>query len=248
MRILAVAVAVLAVKQGAADPLTLSAESGVFSQYVWRGILETDGPVLQNSVTAGWRGAHLNVWTNQDLDSANGRRGEFAEVDFDAGYDRSLKKAVVSAGAIHYTFPNTLSAANTELYAGVTLKALLMPSVKAFFNVGSIHGSYLTFDVSRAVSLPQLAESVKWSVELAAGAGWGSSSYSQSCFHVREAGWVDFHPSLAVPFAFSRHWRLTPRLSYASLARSVLGQSVSSAHGFVAGVTLGFTLAESTAR
>jgi len=243
MRILAVVVAVSTVRFAAAEAPTLAVESGVFSQYVWRGMLETDGPVLENSVTAGWHGAHLNIWTNQDLNSVNGRRGEIGEVDFDAGYDRSLEKAVLSAGMIRYTFPNTLTAANTELYAGAALKMPLRPSAKVFFDAGRIHGTYLTLDVSHTVPLPPLAESATWSIELAAGAGWGSSGYSQAYFHLREPGWVDFHPGIGVPFRFGKHWGCTPRLSYASLARGPLRQSlVPSAHNFVAGVALGFTL------
>ncbi len=236
------ALAVLAVTNAAADPLAISAESSVFSQYVWRGMLLTDGPVLQNSVTAFWRGAHLNIWTNQDLTLANERRGKFDEVDFDGGYDRSLKKFVLTAGMIHYTFPNTPAPATTEFYAGGMLQAPLRPTVKAFFDVGG-RGGYLTFDVSHAVPLPQLSESVVWSIACAAGAGWGSSGYSLNSFGIREAGLVDLHPSLALPVSFGKHWRLTPRLSYVTLARSVLRQSgVPSAHNFVAGLALGFTL------
>jgi len=234
--------AVLGVTEAAADPLPISAESSVFSQYVWRGMIATDGPVLQNSVTASWRGVHLNIWTNQDLTSANERTGKFDEVDLDAGYDRSLKKAVITAGVVHYTFPNTPATATTELYAGGTLEAPLRPAVKVFFDVDGARGNYLTFDVSHAVHLPQLSESVVWSIECAAGAGWGSSGYILKWFGVREEGWVDFHPSLAVPVSFGKHWRLTPRLSYATLARSVLRQSgVPSPHNFVAGLALGFT-------
>lgn len=92
----------------------------MFSQYVWRGMLPTNGPVLQNSVTALWRGAHLNMWTNLDLDAANGRRGKFNEVDFEAGYERSLAKAGISAGVIRYRFPNTPAAPITEVYADAT--------------------------------------------------------------------------------------------------------------------------------
>jgi len=232
---------VLALRQLPADPLTLAAETSVFSQYVWRGMVPTDGPVLQNSVTTQWRGAHLNIWTNQDLSSVNGRQWKFDELDFDAGYDRSLKKAVFSAGAIHYTFPNTRAAAATELYAGAALAVPLRPTVKAFFDVDNTHGAYLTSDVSHAVTLPSLGESVEWRVELAAGAGWGSSSYSLSWFGVREPGWIDFHPNVAVPFLFGKHWRLTPHLSYSALARSDLRQTgVPCAHGFVAGLALGF--------
>jgi hypothetical protein len=240
---MAAVLTVWAASSPAADRPVFSAESGVFSQYAQRGMLSASGPVLQNSVTALWRGAHLNLWTNLDLNSANGRRGKFNEVDFDAGYDRSLERAGFSAGVIRYTFPNTPAAATTELYAGATLAAPLHPAVKAYVDVDALRGTYVTFDVSHSVAMPELRPQVRWSVELAAGAGWGSSGCSRSNFGVRQQGLMDFHPGLAVLVSLGKRWRVTPRISYAALARQALRDSgVPAAHGFVAGVTVGFTL------
>jgi hypothetical protein len=234
--------AVPAFRLAAADRAAISVESGMFSQYVWRGMLPTNGPVLQNSVTALWRGAHLNMWTNLDLDAANGRRGKFNEVDFEAGYERSLEIAGFSAGVIRYTFPNTPAAPTTEVYTGATLAVPLRPAVKAYFDVDGIRGTYVTFDVSHSVAMPKLRPQVSWNVEFAAGAGWGSAGYSRSYFGVDLPGLMDFHPSLGVPVSFGKHWRLTPRLSYAVVARGALRQSgVPSSRGFVGGLALGFT-------
>ena len=234
--------AVSAPRLAAADRAAISAESGMFSQYVWRGMLPTNGPVLQNSVTALWRGAHLNMWTNQDLDAANGRRGKFNEIDFEAGYERSLEKAGISAGVIRYTFPNTTAAPTTEVFAGASLAVPLRPAVKAYFDVDGIRGTYVTFDVSHSVAMPRLHPHVSWSVEFGAGAGWGSSGYSRSYFGVHQPGLMDFHPSLGVPVSFGKRWRLTPRLSYAALVRGAPRQSgVPCSHGFVGGLALGFT-------
>jgi hypothetical protein len=227
----------------AADRPVISVESGVFSQYVSRGMLSSNGPVLQNSATVLWRGAHLNLWTNLDLNSANGRRGKFDEVDYDAGYDRSMEKVSFSAGAIRYAFPNTTAAPTTEVYAGAALAVPLRPAVKAYYDVDGIRGTYVTFDVSHSVALPEPHPQVRWSVELAAGAGWGSSGYSRSYFGVHEQGLMDLHPGLAVPVNLGKRCRVTPRISYAVLARKALRDSgVPAPHGFVAGVTVGFTL------
>jgi hypothetical protein len=240
---MAIVLAVWAASSPAADRPVFSAESSVFSQYVWRGMLPTNGPVLQNSATALWRGAHLNLWTNLDLNSANGRRGKFNEVDFDAGYDRSWERAAFSAGVIRYTFPNTFAGATTELYAGAALAVPLRPAVKAYFDVDGIRGAYVTFDVSHSVALPKPRPQVSWSVELAAGAGWGSSGCSRSNFGVHQPGLMDFHPSLAVPISLGKRWRIAPRIGYAALMRQALRDSgVPAAHGFAAGVTVGFTL------
>jgi outer membrane scaffolding protein for murein synthesis (MipA/OmpV family) len=128
------------------------------------------------------------------------------------------------------------------VFTGATLAVPLRPSVKAYFDVDSIRGAYVTFDVSHSVAMPKPHPRVSWSVELAAGAGWGSSGYSRSNFGVDRQGLVDFHPSLGMPVEFGKHWRLTPRLGYATLVQSALRQSgVPAPHGFVGGLALGFT-------
>jgi hypothetical protein len=237
-----VVLAVWAASSPAANRPVFTLESSVYSQYVWRGMLPTNGPVLQNSATVLWRGAHLNLWTNLDLNSANGRRGKFNEVDFDAGYDRSIEKATFSAGMIRYTFPNTPFGATTEVYAGAALAVKLHPAVKAYYDVDGIRGAYVTFDVSHSVALPKPHPQVSWSVDLAVGAGWGSSGYSRSYFGVHQQGMMDFHPGLGVPVGLGKRWRVTPRLSYAALARERLRNcGIPASHGFVAGVTVGYT-------
>jgi hypothetical protein len=239
---ISVVLAAWAVLSPAADRPVFSVESGVFSQYVWRGMLPTNGPVLQNSATVQWRRAHFNVWTNLDLDSVNGRRGQFNEVDYDAGYDRALEKVSFSAGVIRYTFPNTTAAPTTEVYAGATLAVPLRPAVKAYFDVDGIRGAYVTFDLSHSVALPKPHPQVSWSVDLAAGAGWGSSGCSRSYFGLHEQGLMDLRSSLGVPVGVGKRWRVTPRISYGALARKALRDSgVPAAHGFVGGVTMGYT-------
>jgi hypothetical protein len=239
---ISIVLAAWAMPSPAAERPEFSVENGVFSQYTQRGTLPTNGPVLQNSITALWRGAHLNVWTNLNLDSVNGRRGKFDEVDFDAGYDRSFEIVSFSAGAIRYQFPNTTAHATTEVYAGATLAAPLRPAVKAYFDLDGIRGTYVTFDVSQSVPLPPLYPQVRWSLNLSAGAGWGSSGCGLFNFGVRERGLVDLHPGLAVPIGLGKHWRVTPRIGYATLARKALRDSDAPApHSFAGGVTLGFT-------
>jgi len=84
----------------AADRPSLTFEATPLSQYVWRGLVLTNGPVLQTSITVIYRGAHLNVFTNQDLNGVNGRRGKVGELDFDlTNGDLATLSAASSGGA-----------------------------------------------------------------------------------------------------------------------------------------------------
>lgn len=217
-------------------------EVGTYSQYIWRGMVITDGPVLQSSSTIDYRGYHLNVFTNTDLDSVNQRRGKVSELDFDAGYSRTFEKATVSAGLIHYTFPNTSVPSTTELYGGVGLAGPLHPSFKVYVDVGAIDGAYATFDVSHTLVLPRLRPNITWAAELSAGLGAGTSGYNTGYFGVSRTGLVDVHPGLALPIAFGKRLRITPRVGYAAVVDSALRKSlVARAHGFYYGLSLAYT-------
>ena len=106
-------------------------EATPLTQYVWRGLALTNGPVLQTSSTVAYRGAHFNAFTNHDLNGVNGRRGKLNELDFDLGYDYAREKITLLAGAIRYTFPNTTAASTTELYAGAGWAVPLIPRCAA---------------------------------------------------------------------------------------------------------------------
>ena len=241
--LLAGALALLATAAGsrAADRPAVTVEVTPWSQYVWRGAIFTADPALQTSTTVSYRGAHLNLFTNQDLTNVNGRRGKFNETDLDAGYDYSREKVTFSGGVVRYMFPNTPSAPTTELYAGISSSGILHPSVRGYFDVDAIHGAYVTFDVSHSVQLPQLSRHFTWSAALGAGAGFGSSAHNAAYYGVAQQSMADLHPMLSLPMAFGR-WTVTPRLAYSLMLDSALRAGpAAKAHGFYGGVSVART-------
>lgn len=221
----------------------VNVEAGTYSQYIWRGMVVTNGPVLQTSSTVSDRGYHLNVFTNLDLGSVNQRRGKFSEVDYDAGYDRLLEKATLSAGLIHYTFPNTQAASTTELYAGAALAAPLHPSAKVYVDVGAIDGTYATFDISHALALPKPGRGMTWSADFTAGLGAGSRGFGKGYYGVEHAGFADFHSGISLPVGIGRRVHVSPRAGYSSVVDSTLRRSeIMKAHNFYFGLCISLVL------
>ncbi|MCC7497898.1 MAG: hypothetical protein IT160_09995 [Bryobacterales bacterium] len=220
---------------------SLDLETSALSQYVWRGIILTNGPLLQTSATADYRGVHLNILANNDLESSNGRRGEFSELDYEIGYDHHAERATLSCGLIHYTFPSTHEESTTELYAGAGFAVPLHPSVKVYSDVGAIHGTYVSFDLAHSIALPKLGPNKPWSAEFSAGAGAASKGFNRGYYGVERAGVVDFHPAIALPVSLGSRIRLTPRVGYSGVASSLLRPSEApKAHNFYFGVSLLF--------
>jgi hypothetical protein len=226
----------------AADGPGLRIEITPLSLYHFRGQMMTNGPVLQSTATAAYRGAHAMVFTNVDLDRANQRPWTFDEVDLDAGYDYEREKITLSVGGIRYTFPNTELPSTAEVYGGIGFKTLLHPSVKVFRDVDAFQGTYITLDASQPVSLYRGNSGAKWEAVFSAGFGIGSARHNLAYYGVHQAGAADLHPTLTLPLTLGR-WRLTPTLGYVTLLDGALRRGpVPHAHNVIAGIGLAFTL------
>jgi hypothetical protein len=226
------------------DSQSFSIEATAANQYIWRGVVVTDGPVLQTSTTIGYRGAHFNLFTNQDLNRVNERRGKVNELDFDLGYDYTVRAAhvTVSGGAIRYEFPYATDGSTTEMYTGVTAALPLHPSARVFFDVGANHGRYVTVDASHTVSLPRLGSRLNWGAMVSAGAGCGSASHNAFYYGVARFAMADLHPSAALSFGYGK-FRLTPRLNYGMLLGPALRRGpAAKVHNLYGGVSLSYTL------
>jgi hypothetical protein len=146
----------------------------LFSHYVWRGFVLTDGFAFQPSVYVSTKGLTLTSWSSWsstdygcfDPDDCPAIR----EHDFTVDYTRAVGKGTVSVGYINYLFPPARTEAakavdavgiTNELYAGYTFTAPGNPFVKAYFDVDgndttdSSRGTYLQFGVSQAIPLAE---------------------------------------------------------------------------------------------
>jgi len=189
-----------------------SASLGVSSKYVWRGIIFTDGPVLQPGASAEVSGFTLGIWGNMDLDDVNSQSGKFNEVDYTVDYNFPVgDKASVSVGAILYDFPNTTSAATTELYAKVGFGVPGDPSVTIYKDVDEAKGLYVSFGGGYGVPLGG-----ERTLDLGLSVGFGDSDHNAFYYTVAgsaltdvlftvgstfelSGGKVSVTPSLAIP-------------------------------------------------
>ncbi len=99
---------------------TYSANIALTSNYVWRGITQTDNsPAIQGGFDLGYKGFYAGVWgsnvefgsvldESMELDLYGGYKGEVAGIGYDLGY-------------IKYAYPHNSSALNFgEAYVGLS--------------------------------------------------------------------------------------------------------------------------------
>jgi uncharacterized protein (TIGR02001 family) len=147
--------------------VTVGADLGVYSAYVWRGLTLTSKPVIQPDLwlslpvgsngaitVGGWANIELGKYDGSDEISEGGGEKSFDLTEFDPWieYAHSFGQASLSIGATGYIYPNDLgltSDNNTvELYGQLGLATTLSPQLAAYYDVDKIKGLYIEGSIS----------------------------------------------------------------------------------------------------
>jgi len=180
----------------------VSVEDAILSSYVWRGQVQNNDMVTQPQITVAYYDFSVNVWGNYNFGKDyNGVSGDFSEIDLSLAYDVpvNISDMSLTVGAIHYTFPNTMAEATTELYVAGTINTFqdlivpVIPSVTVFGDVDEVKGTYVLFDVNVPYAFSDVLK-----VTGGVSAGYGNTSYNDYYFpngavSTQDAGWNDFN-------------------------------------------------------
>lgn len=156
----------------AAAQVSVTADAGLLSAYVWRGVSLTNQAVAQPdlylTVPVGGGAAVVGAWGSVDLGRYDGA-GELSEgggvaapdlteLDLWAEYGHALGPGLRgTAGALTYLYPNMAGLTNAanrtvEIYGKLEAAALpLTPRIAAWYDVDKVDGAYLEAGVSQAV-------------------------------------------------------------------------------------------------
>ncbi|HEV7364382.1 MAG TPA: hypothetical protein VGN76_00895 [Gemmatimonadales bacterium] len=199
--------------------VTIGADLGAFSSYVWRGITYTNKFVLQPdayvtvpvssaSLTAGgWFNIEPGSYNGATDISENGSDGAgLAEFDWwgEVGVPVG-SQTTLTAGVTGYTFPNNdgfTKAANTvEIYGKAAFDVLLAPKLAVWYDVDKIKGAYFEGSISHSVAAGPKATIVLGALAgLSAGQGIPSDPLSTESFNFTDDGFTHLDLSAGVPF------------------------------------------------
>jgi len=203
--------------------VTVGADLGAFSSYVWRGITYTNKFVLQPdayltvpvgnaSITGGgWFNIEPGKYDGATDISESGGASSFDVAEFDwwgeVGYP--VGKVTLTGGVTGYIFPNdqgfTKIFNTVEIYGKAALDAPLSPKLAVWYDVDKVKGAYFEGSVSHTIPANE-----KVSVTLGALAGLSagqdanldSSGLPQSeFFNFIDNGFTHLDLSAAVPFS-----------------------------------------------
>ncbi|MFH1218181.1 MAG: hypothetical protein V1706_16935 [Pseudomonadota bacterium] len=196
------------------------------SKYVWRGYeLSKDSIILQPSMTIGYKGFGFNLWGNLDTDEHefltledDGSTGPDAnsmswnETDMTISYDASCSFADYGVGYIYYSvdgLPDT-----QEIYASVTLKTLLAPSLTIYRDYDAMPGWYISAGISHSFPINE-----ELSLDLGAKVGYYDIDDESTIADPDDpsdaySGFHDGVLSASMTFPMGEYFSITPELYY----------------------------------
>jgi hypothetical protein len=182
------------------DPLSISTDVGVFSQYVWRGYaLSDESIVIQPSVTLGYEGFSLNVWGNYDTDYFD-TGTDYNETDITLSYDWTYEIVKMGVGYIYYDLEEEDT---QEFYFKATFEGYLNPSLTFYKDIEAAEGWYVNIGISHSYAITNL-----YNLDLSASIGYydlNDDSYSK--LH-------DGNITASMTLPINDNLSMTPSLSY----------------------------------
>jgi len=215
------------------DSLSISADVGIASQYIWRGYALSDGGesiVIQPAVTLAYGGFGLNVWGNFDTDYF-GTGTDYNETDITLSYDWSYEIISIGAGYIYYA----LDVEDTqEFYFTASIESYLNPRITFYRDIDSFKGWYVNIGLSHSYAVTDL-----YALDLSASIGYydlDDDSYSK----LHDG---NFSASMTLPI--NDNLSMTPYFSYivglSSASRAELEDYKGHSDHFVGGVTCSYS-------
>lgn len=201
----ALGVAIALTPAGAGCQMSISVGASVLSDYVLRGVTNTNSTVIQPDLSIAHPfatgsltfGAFANVEPAQrrgpnDLSQTGGVRSGLAEVDIWTEYAGDIGSVHATGGVLVYTYDHGNAAATsalntTEVYGKFALPSVpLSPELHAYFDVQAIHGLYFEGQLSH--SMPVAGHDVSFAALAGFAAGEEQQGASDALFLFAKSG------------------------------------------------------------
>lgn len=197
-------------------PPSASANLVASSAYIFRGVPQVDGAVMQGdmgfSVTDDQGGTwSMTTWANLNLSSDSGdavfpddRGQKITEIDITPEYSREFKGWSGALGFVLYALPNGVGTGTTEVYASAELDVLLHPALIVYYDLEEVEGLYATVGVSHHLELGTFT-----ALEGELLVGFADSDQGTAYWGDDSSGLADLNAGVAVVHEWGEHVSVT---------------------------------------
>lgn len=219
----------------ALGPVNLEADAGIYSKYVWRGLIVTDDPVAQAGVSGSLMGMGFGIWGNMDLTDVNANSREFNEIDYTFTYGIGLPIVSVDVGLIYYDFPNSNIDGTGEFFASARSGLLFSPTLSVYYDFKEIKGGYIRAEASHGVPINTIFD-----FEIGVAVGNGTADYAKGYYGHNKSGLTDYQITASLPLKMFPLVSIKPAISYTNLLGESNDAAVDDSDALVLGVSASF--------
>lgn len=210
------------------------------NKYLAKGVLATDGPVMQVNAEAQLYDFYFNFFANMDLDNVNGNRGEFNELDFTLGYTFHAWDFALTVGGNYAAYPHTDNSETWSAFAQLGYDWIITPTVTLLHDMDEIQGQYLLFALEYAHEISSPLPAVfTWDLYLTTGLGWASADSNNASFEVDENAFVDYYIGVEIPITIYEHFVIMPTFYHYWIMDSDIRSKTGYDDQFLFGITVG---------
>lgn len=224
-----------------ASDVSVSAEIGLYSAYVWRGQVLNDNMVVQPSVTLAKGPFSLNIWGNWN--ASENAANDTGEIDYTAAYTLvDTDDVTMDVGMIFYTFPGSGNGASytEEVFASATFNNILFtPVATVYYDVDQADGFYGNLAISQGVEISDAL-----TAEIGGSVGYGSKNYNEYYFgnNTHNGAVNDYNVYVSAEYALTEKLALGALLQYSALDSGVDDSGNYEANDLVwGGISLSYT-------
>ena len=194
--------------------LSVGLSADLYTKYVWRGILLTDDPVVQPSITLSKGGFSANVWASidsTDINEGNGAEWRTQEIDYTFSYGTTVCDSIsLEAGVIFYTFSGFDS--TQEVYASIGFDAPLSPTLTVYYDFDEVDGFYGTLGVGHDYEVGE-----NLTLSASASLGYADSAYNEAYWGVTDSAFNDLTAGVSATYAFTDSFSMGASAAYVYL-------------------------------
>jgi hypothetical protein len=176
-----------------------------FSQYIWRGYeLSRDSLVIFPSLTVGYKGFNVNVWTDMDTHYQPTKAHELWETDLITTYSNSWK---FISGTFGWIFYDTDAGDAQELFLILGFDTILTPTLSVWREIQNVNPTwYLKCQLSHRFELNN-----GWSIDLG---GWVSYLDIQDTSDPHKGWWHDGNVYATLNIPLGDYITISPQVNY----------------------------------
>ncbi len=202
----------------------VSADLGVYSAHVTRGMVMNDEPVVETGIGMSSGVFAFRAAGFSDLTDRQSHSGEFTEIDVEAGLRREVGAVELNGGYLLRRYPVT-DVDSHELFASASTTRLpVEASAAVYLGVGDTDGAYARLGAGYGMPVAPIA-----ALNLTAHVAAATGSYHAQTFAVDEGSLSDAGLRAAVDVSFPNGIQVSPSLSYTAVLNSTIGDALSAA-------------------